>query len=147
MILSDFETAIAWAVSIKHSLSSNNRFSPAQLVFGQNLSLPNFIENTLPAQEVITKSIYTASHLTRLHAAGKDFIKSKSSDKLKNCITNAMIHLSGKVQQKFWAKMDQFYSSDKVLDILKHIYAELNLFKYKNLCKFTINWIRKQKVW
>ena len=83
----DFETAIAWAVSVKHSLSSNNRFSPAQLVFGQNPSLPNFIGNTLPAQEVITKSIYTASHLTRLNAAGKAFIESKSSDKLKNCIT------------------------------------------------------------
>ena len=31
--------------------------------------------------------------------------------------------------------MDQFYSSDKLLNILKHIYAEFNLFKYKNICQ------------
>ena len=46
-----------------------------------------------------------------------------------------MIHQSRKVLHKFWAKTDQFYSSDKVLDILKRIYAEFNLLKYKNLCQ------------
>ena len=34
----DFETALAWAVSAKKSLLSNNEYRPAQLVLGQNLS-------------------------------------------------------------------------------------------------------------
>ena len=74
----EFETALAWAVSAKNSLSSNSGFSPAQLVFSRNTSLPNFIRNILPAQEVITKSIDTPSHLTTLHAARKAFIESES---------------------------------------------------------------------
>ena len=45
----DFETALAWAVSAKNSLSSSNGFSPAQLAFGRNSSLANFSRNTLPA--------------------------------------------------------------------------------------------------
>ena len=73
-----FETALAWAVSAKNSLSSNSGFSPAQLDFSRNTSLPNFIRNILPTQEVITKSIDTPSHLTTLHAARKAFIESES---------------------------------------------------------------------
>ena len=63
--------------SAKNSLSSNSGFSP-QLVFSRNTSLPNFIRNILQAQEVITKSIDTPSHLITLHAARKAFIESES---------------------------------------------------------------------
>ena len=42
--------------------------------------------------------------------------------------TNEIFHQSGKIQQKVLAKMDQFYSSDQVLDESKHIYAEFSMF-------------------
>ena len=38
----DYDTALAWAVSAKNSLISHSGFSPSQLVFGQNPSLPNY---------------------------------------------------------------------------------------------------------
>ena len=37
----DYDTALAWAVPAKNYLINHNGFSPSQLVFGQNPSLPN----------------------------------------------------------------------------------------------------------
>ena len=54
-------------------------FSPSQLVFRQNPSLPNFINNKLPAQEIFI-------HLTALHAARKPYIESESCNKLKTAL-------------------------------------------------------------
>ena len=51
----DYDTALAWAVFTKNMLINNNGFSPSQLVFGGTTTLPNFINNQLPAQETTTK--------------------------------------------------------------------------------------------
>ena len=82
----DYDTALAWAVSAKNSLISHNGFSPSQLVFGQNPSLPNFISNKLPAHESIVKSPDIITHLTALHAARKSYIESESCNKLKTAL-------------------------------------------------------------
>ena len=131
----DYETALAWALSAKNSLSNNNGYRPTQLLLGKNPNLPNFIENNLPAQEPSTKSFHIATRLTALHAARKAFIESESSNKLKTALrkntrsffihvilvmkysTSVTIHLSGRAQEKFWVKTGQFCSSDKVYDI------------------------------
>ena len=57
-----------------------------QLVFGQNPSLPNFINNKLPAQESVVKSPDIITHLTALHAARKSHIESESCNKLKTAL-------------------------------------------------------------
>ena len=59
----DYETALAWALSAKNSLSNNNGYSPTQLILGKNANLSNFIENNLPAQEPSTKSFHIATNL------------------------------------------------------------------------------------
>ena len=82
----DYETALAWALSAKNSLSNNNGYRPTQLLLGKNPNLPNFIENNLPAQEPSTKSFHIATRLTALHAARKAFIESESSNKLKTAL-------------------------------------------------------------
>ena len=81
----------------------------------------------------------TTLHAPNLVLSQKLLYKKTPDHSLTNTIlvtkyfTNTMIHQSGKFQQTFWAKADKFNSSDKILDILKHIYAEFILFKYKNL--------------
>ena len=78
----DHETALLWALCAKNALINNNGFSPAQLVFGRNKNLPNFLDNKLPAQEN-PNSPYIASHISALHAARSAFIASESSNELK----------------------------------------------------------------
>ena len=64
----DFDTALSWVLCAKNTLINNNGFSPAQLVFGRNPNLPNFLDNKLPAQEKPT-SPDVALHISTLHAA------------------------------------------------------------------------------
>ena len=82
----DYDTAVAWAVSAKKSLINHNGFSPSQIVFEQNPSLPNFINNKLAAQESVVKSPDIITHLTALHAARKPCIESESCKKLKTAL-------------------------------------------------------------
>ena len=114
----DYDTALAWAVWAKNSLINHNGFSPSQLVFGQNPSLPNFINNKLPAQESVVKSPDIITHLTALHAARKSYVESESCNKLKTALrknvcsltvmyeighefsSNGTIHQNGKVLEQ-----------------------------------------------
>ena len=47
----DFETALAWSLHAKNSLSNVHGFSPFQLTFGYNPQLPGVMNNKPPANE------------------------------------------------------------------------------------------------
>ena len=94
-----------------------------------------------------------ASHLTTLHAARKAFIELESSNKLKIALhknTRSIVNKYNIGEEVFYKRNDSpgwkspakvlgqdrpFLSSEKVLDILKYIYAKFKLFKHKNLCQ------------
>ena len=62
-----WEIALAWALNVKNSLINVSDFSPYQLVFGQNIKLPNVMKDQLSAGSPETKTI--GDHLLALHAA------------------------------------------------------------------------------
>ena len=111
----------------KNALINSHGFSPAQLVFGRNTNLPNFLDNKIPAQENPT-SPDIALHISSLHAARRAFIMSESSNKLKlamrknirdsgvmfkvgdKSFIRGMINLRGEVQEQYLAKMVLLYS-------------------------------------
>ena len=78
----DYEIALSWALCAKNALINNNGFSPAQLVFGRNMNLPNFLDSKLPEQKNPT-SPDIASHISALHAVKRAFITSEYSNKIK----------------------------------------------------------------
>ena len=51
-----FDTTLARATNAKHLLINHNGFSPSQIIFGKNSSLPKIINNTLPALEKVKTS-------------------------------------------------------------------------------------------
>ena len=77
----DRETALAWAFSAKNCLINVNGFSPHQIVFGKNITLPSIFTDQpsadLPENEIVIK------HLNTLHATRQAFINAGSSRKLK----------------------------------------------------------------
>ena len=75
-----WETALAWAVNGKNCLMNINGFSPHQLVFGQNVKLPNIFHDQISAGIPDTKTV--GEHISALHAARKAFINAETSDKL-----------------------------------------------------------------
>ena len=81
-----FDVTVAWAVSAKNTLSTVHEFSPNQLVFGKNLSLPSVALNKPPALESVTACDVVAENLDAMHAAHKAYIASESSEKLRRAL-------------------------------------------------------------
>ena len=106
----DYEIARSWTLCAKNALINNNGFSPAQLVFGRNTNLLNFLDNRLPLQENPTLPDI-ASHISALHAARRAFIASESSSKLKLAVRKN-IRKSGAV---FNIGEEVFYKRDDKL--------------------------------
>ena len=79
----DWETALAWAINAKNSFINVKGFSPYQLVFGRNVSLPSVVTDKPPALEGSTESHTVAEHLTALHSARKAFVAAESSEKIR----------------------------------------------------------------
>ena len=76
----DIDTALAWAVAARNALHNFSGYSPNQLVFGYNPSLPNVMTDNAPALEARTNLEMIADNLNALHSARKDFISIESKD-------------------------------------------------------------------
>ena len=79
----DLEIALAWAVSARNALSTFSGFSPNQLLFGQNPSLPGVFYDDLPALEKEDVPADIVRHnLNALHASRRAFTQAESSERL-----------------------------------------------------------------
>ena len=81
-------TLLSWANMARNSLQIWNGFSSHQLVFGENLNLPNIMSNTLPALERTTNSEMFAQHLNALHGARKAFIQTEADERIRRALRN-----------------------------------------------------------
>ena len=72
------EVALTWAVNAK-----NSRFSPYQLVLGQNLNLPFVLTDDLPTFKGKSEQDSLAIHLNALHTARKAFVKAETSERMR----------------------------------------------------------------
>ena len=82
----DLEIALAWAISARNCLSNHSGYSPNQLVFGNNPSLPNIYINKPPALSSTSASEIICDNLNAMHAAREEFIKFESNEKVKRAL-------------------------------------------------------------
>ena len=87
----NWETALAWAINAKISLININGFSPYQLVFGGNVSLPSVFSDKVPALEGLQESPAVTEHLAALHTALKTFVLAESSEKIRRALPGQMM--------------------------------------------------------
>ena len=80
------KVALAWAINAKNSLRNVYEFSPSQLVFGRNPSLPSILNDKCPALEGHTCSEVVAKHLNAEHEARKMFIQCEASEKIRHAL-------------------------------------------------------------
>ena len=80
------ETAVAWSVSAKNCLQNVYGYSPNQLVFGINFSLPSVASDSLPALESNVKSDLVRLNLNALHSARENFIRAESSERIRRAL-------------------------------------------------------------
>ena len=82
----DLEIALRWVVSARNCLVNNGGFSPNQLVFGKNPSLPNLMgeESSSPAsREKGMEESMVREALNAMHKAREVFVKNEACDKLR----------------------------------------------------------------
>ena len=82
----DLSVALRWAVCARNCLVNNGGFSPNQLVFGKNPSLPNLMgeESSSPAsREKGMEEGIVRDTLNAMHKAREVFIRNESCNKIR----------------------------------------------------------------
>ena len=137
---SSVELALAWAVSAKNYLSNVFGYSPNQLVFGKNPSLPSVLTDEPSALENVTSSQVVANHLNAISATRKAIVEAESSDKLKRALarkirpaTSLIYEVGDKVYHKRrqsdkWRVPGSVIGKEKHQVFVKHggIYVRVN---------------------
>ena len=84
----NIEIALAWAIAARNSLHNFGGFSPNQLVFGYNPSIPNVSDSQPPMLSLRTNSQIVADNLNAMHSARKTFVENESSEKIKRALSH-----------------------------------------------------------
>ena len=93
----NLDIAVAWCCNAKNSLHNIQGFSPYQLAIGCNPTLPNTLENQLPAQTNEPVSHIIKENLNALHKAREAFIQTENSEKIKRALS-LPVRTSGEVK-------------------------------------------------
>ena len=84
----DLQTALAWAVHAKNSLTNVHGFSPAQLAIGFTPVLPGVLHDKAPALEPRSESDVISDNLNCIKSARKAFIEAESSERIKRALVH-----------------------------------------------------------
>ena len=83
----NLEIAIGWSCNAKNSLNNVFGFTPYQLVFGRNPTVPSVMnQENLPSLNNKTASKIVADNLNALEEARRQFVKLENSEKLKKVL-------------------------------------------------------------
>ena len=83
----DIEIALAWAVSARNSYYNNAGYTPNQLVFGFNPSLPNIYNSKPPGLKKLSSLEMIGKITEAKRVAMEEFIKFDSCEKLKRALS------------------------------------------------------------
>ena len=114
----NLELALMWSLSAHNSLCNVHGFSPFQLVFSRNPTLPCLQHDKPPALNEVTSSDIVRENLKALHSARQAFMASESSERIRRALRHN-VRTSG--EQKF-------FTNDKVY------YHRLNSKEWKGPC-------------
>ena len=78
--------ALMWAVHAKNTLINIFGFSPYQLVFGRNPSIPGNSTNKLPALTSETSSATVANHLNALKHSREAYMQAENSNRIQRAL-------------------------------------------------------------
>ena len=80
------ELAVVWCLSAHNNLVNVHGFSPNQLVFGRNPSIPELLNNNPPALNNETSSDIIRTNLQAMHAARVAYTRSVNDEKVRRAL-------------------------------------------------------------
>ena len=84
----NFDIALAWCINAKNSMINVHGFTPYQLAFGKNPTLPSSFDNLPPANSPVDHSKVLKENLEALHSAREAFTKLENSERLKRALSH-----------------------------------------------------------
>ena len=84
----NFDVALAWCINAKNSMINIHGFTPYQLAFGKNPTLPSTLDNLPPANSPVNHSEILRENLNALHSAREAFTKLENSDRVKRALSH-----------------------------------------------------------
>ena len=84
----DTDIALAWAVAARNAYYNNSGYSPNQLVFGFNPSMPNIYNSKPPGLKKVSTSEMIAKMTEAKRVAMEAFVKFDSCEKLKRALSS-----------------------------------------------------------
>lgn len=103
------EVALCWALHAKNTLDNNKGFSPAQLVFGANPTLPTIQASGPPGWEEVQMDEIMAVHLIGLHLGREVVIQAESDAVLKEILKRRVYSTYEEVECGNWI----YYKNEK----------------------------------
>ena len=83
---SPLNVLLKWANMAKNSLQMWSGYSSYQIVFGSNPKLPNVMTDRVPALEDGTEHELYSRHISALHAARREFIRTEACGRIKRAL-------------------------------------------------------------
>ena len=96
------EVALSWALAAKNSLESYQGFSPSQIVFGSNPSLPAVYSAGPPGLEEESVSKAVANQINAMHLAREAFIECESDRVIKTALKRKLYKSSQEILPGEW---------------------------------------------
>ena len=96
------EVALTWALAAKNTLQNVSGFSPFQIVFGQNPSLPSVYTTGPPGLEEVVMSKVVADHINALFLAREAYIAGESDRTLKAALKQRIYKRGEDIQIGDW---------------------------------------------
>ena len=100
------ELALSWSLAAHNSLANVHGFSPFQLVFSRNPTLPCLLNSKPPALNESTSSDIVRRNLEALHTARQAFIASESSEKVRRALSH---NIRTSAEQKYFTNDKVYY--------------------------------------
>ena len=82
----DVTTALAWSVAARNALHNNHGFSPNQLVFGYNPSIPNICDRNPVMLEARSNQQIVVDNMNAMTEARAEFIKNESNERIRRAL-------------------------------------------------------------
>ena len=100
------ELALSWSLAAHNSLANVHGFSPFQLVFSRNPTLPCLQNSKPPALNAGTSSDIIRRNLEALHTARQAFVASESSEKVRRALSH---NIRTSADQKYFTNDKVYY--------------------------------------
>ena len=96
------ELALSWSIAAKNSLENYQGFSPSQIVFGANPSLPAVYSSGPPGLEEVSMSQAVADQINAMHMAREAFVECESDRVIKIALKKRLYVTSDEVYPGDW---------------------------------------------